>query len=82
MESAKLPTKPTSAYISAQPGSAPTMNVSPDVQRQQPTRQEAMRLRGGCVPCPVGLFSHFSFISLTNAQGGGTCCIIPLPCCC
>ncbi|KIM23178.1 hypothetical protein M408DRAFT_28088 [Serendipita vermifera MAFF 305830] len=58
-----------SLVISHQPASSRGMDLkSNDAAREgeQQVDDGAMRLRGGCFPLP----------------GGGTCYIIPIPCCC
>ncbi|KAH8829718.1 hypothetical protein DL96DRAFT_1599298 [Flagelloscypha sp. PMI_526] len=49
--------------VSSQPQTSSTMKISQDAQKSE---QEALRLRGGCIPCP----------------NGSVCWIIPIPCCC
>ncbi|KIY72714.1 hypothetical protein CYLTODRAFT_330168, partial [Cylindrobasidium torrendii FP15055 ss-10] len=41
---------PTQAPSAKQHAATPSMSVSTEPQKKE---EEAMRLRGGCIPCPV-----------------------------
>jgi hypothetical protein len=64
------PSYPPSAHTttpsSAQPAPSPTMAVSQEPAKKE---KEAMRLRGGCIPCPVSIPSCRPPYSLTPTSG-------------
>lgn len=74
------PASDSAAVISTQPAPAASMNTNGSKDDQN----RAMRLRGGCIPCPVSTKRSLSIEteSLTKFQDGGCCYIIPIPCCC
>ncbi|KAF8507631.1 hypothetical protein JB92DRAFT_691232 [Gautieria morchelliformis] len=94
----EMPTFPKSAYdphqsgpgannealtVSMQPKSSATMTTKLDEVEQQ--QNKAMRLRGGCLPCPVRIISFCRRkcgITHRLVPKGGCCVLLPLPCCC
>lgn len=74
------PASDSAAVINTQPAPAASMNTNGSKDDQN----RAMRLRGGCIPCPVSTKRSLSkeTESLTKFQDGGCCYIIPIPCCC